>query len=238
MPTSYANHELLHSDDFADFSRWHHEGIGAIEPAPGGGMRLHCRGSRQGGAGCMAFFRPELPDHVAVEYEIAVRSHGGLVINYIAMRGLGGEDLIADAGRLPARSGVMPDYYLASQGLQSYHVSFSRFDDAGVHTETSNLRRNPGMKLVGEGVDPCTEINRRFAVRICKTRGHVQFHVDGAFRHGCIDWDASEFPVPDTGKFGFRLIGSDVKADIGRFRVHAIEPDEDVWLVKRAKQQS
>lgn len=235
MPTVYANRELLHADDFLDFARWHHEGVGKIEAAPDGGMRLHCFGSRQGAEGCMAFFRPDLPDHIAVEYEIAVRSHGGLAINYIAMRGLNGEDLIADIDRLPKRTGVMSDYYLASQGLQSYHVSFSRFDDAGAHTESSNVRRNPGMRLVGEGRDPCTEINRMYRIRLCKSRGHLQFHVDGVFSHACVDWDDGSYPVPDRGKFGFRLIGSDVKADIAQFRVHAIEPDEDVWLDKQVR---
>ena len=235
MPVRYANGALLYEDDFAALGRWHHEGIGALGVAPGGGMRLHCHGSRQGREGCMAFFRPDLPDHVAIEYEITVRSHGGLVINYIAMRGLAGEDMIADATRLPPRTGVMSDYYLASQGLQSYHVSFSRFDDAGVHSRTSNVRRNPGMKLVGEGTDPCGAIDRTYAIRLCKTGGHIQFHVDGAFSHGCVDWDAAEYPVPDTGKFGFRLIGSGVMADIARFRVYTIAPDAEVWRVKRQK---
>jgi hypothetical protein len=238
MPTIYTNQEPLCSDDFGNFDCWRHEGVGKIEAAPRGGMRLHCFGSRQGAEGCMAFFRPDLPDHIAVEYDIVVRAHGGLMINYIALRGLDGEDALADGDRLPRRTGVMSDYYLASQGLQSYHISFSRFDDAGVHTETSNLRRNPGMKLVGEGIDRCAEINRAYRIRLCKSRGHVQFHVDGVFSHACLDWDAAEYPVPDHGKFGFRLIGSDVMADITQFRVYAIQPNANVWLDKKVRPES
>ena len=238
MPTDYTNQELLHSDDFENFDGWHHEGAGKIENAPGGGMRLHCFDSRQGAEGCMAFFRPDLPDHVAVEYDIAIRSHGGLVINYIALRGLNGEDMIDDIERLPKRTGVMSDYYLASQGLQSYHISFSRFNDAGVHTATSNLRRNPGMKLVSEGIDPCTEIDRFYRIRLCKSRGHVQFHVDSVFSHACLDGDTSEYPIPEHGKFGFRLIGSDVMADIMQFRVYAIQPDESLWINKKVGPRS
>ncbi len=232
MPIEYANAELLHSDDFGDFERWHHEGAGEIARAPEGGMRLHCLGSRQGGPGCMAFFRPDLPDHVAVEYDVAVRSHGGLVINYVAMRGLGGEDLIADREALPPRTGIMNDYYSVKKGLQSYHVSFSRFDDEGAHTEASNARRNPGMLLVGQGIDPCAEIDRRYRVRLVKSGGHIQFHVDGRYCYGFIDRDESQYPIPDGGKFGFRLIGSDVAADVWAFRAYRVEPDESVWRVK------
>jgi branched-chain amino acid transport system ATP-binding protein len=86
---------LLHEDDFSNgFDQWHHEGIGHIASGPEGGMRLHCHGSRQGAEGCMAFFRPTLPDGIRVSYKLNVRSQGGLVINYVAIRGLNGEDLI------------------------------------------------------------------------------------------------------------------------------------------------
>jgi len=232
MPKIYENVELLHSDDFDSFDAWHHEGIGEIARAPGGGMRLHCFRSQQGGPGCMAFFRPTLPDNVAVEYDIVVRSHGGLVINYLAMRGIKGEDLIEDREKLPERTGVMRDYWSARWGLQSYHISFSRFDDDGTHTDTSNARRNPGIMMAAQGVDPCTEIDREYAIRLVKSRGHVQFFVDGRFCFDIIDRDESRYPIPDTGKFGFRLIGSDVKADIANFRVHSIEPDASIWRYK------
>ena len=229
MPIEYEDGELLFADDFKALDNWHHEGTGRIAPAPAGGMRLHCFGSRQGREGCMAFFRPTLPDHVAVSYDIVIRSHGGLVINYLAIRGLKGEDLVEDLDALPPRTGVMADYYLASQGLQSFHVSFSRFGDDGRHTATSNWRRNPGCLLVAHGVDPCQQIDRRYRVRITKDAGHCQFYCDGAFAHGLIERDTSEYPIPDGGKFGFRLIGSDVMADVAAFRVHRIRPDEKIW---------
>jgi hypothetical protein len=229
MPVSYKNLELLHHDDFTDLARWHHEGIGALEPAPGGGLRLHCIGSAQGAEGCMAFFRPTLPDGIAVEYGIVVHSHGGLVINYLAIRGLQGEDLIEDRARLPPRTGIMANYFSARWGLQSYHVSFSRFDDQGAHTGTSNWRRNPGGLLVGHGTDPVMQLGRRFHILIIKERGHLQFFADGVFAHAVLDRDTTHYPIPDTGKFGFRLIGSDVKADVSAFRVHRIEPQPALW---------
>jgi len=228
MPIAYPNLELLYADDFADFNNWHHEGIGDITRAPDGGMRLHCLGSKQGGRGCMAFFRPTLPDQIAVEYDLTVRSHGGLVINYIAIRGLNGEDLIADRDRLEPRTGIMANYFARKWGLQSYHLSFSRFDDAGRHTETSNWRRNPGSLLVGHGLDPCTELHRRYHIRITKDEGHLQLFVDGRFAHAFIDRDSSRYPIPDTGKFGFRLIGADVMADIFAFRVYRVAPSQEI----------
>ena len=230
MPIEYENKEALHSDDFKDFVNWHHEGIGELAEAPGGGMRLHCLGSKQGGRGCMAFFRPTLPDHVSVEYDIVVHKHGGLVINYVAIRGLNGEDMITEAKLLPPREGIMANYWAKHWGLQSYHVSFSRFNDAGEHTDTSNWRRNPGCLLAAQGIDLCTEIGRKYRIRLTKDWGHMQLWVDGRFAHGLIDRDTARYPVPDYGKFGFRLIGSDVMADITRFRVHRIEPNEDIWV--------
>lgn len=227
MPIDYADQDLLHTDDFAGFDAWHHEGIGEIVPAPDGGMRLHCLASKQGGPGCMAFFRPDLPDQVAIEYDLTIRSQGGLVINYIAIRGLNGEDMIADADRLQPRTGIMANYYALKWGLQSYHVSVSRFNDTGEHTGTSNWRRNPGCLLIGHGLDPVGELNRPYHIRLTKDAGACQLYVDGLFAHGFIDRDTSRYPIPDTGKFGFRLIGSDVMADVARFRVRSIPPAQE-----------
>jgi hypothetical protein len=229
LPVLYENRKLLFSDDFTDFTQWHHEGIGEITHAPGGGMRLHCLGSAQGKEGCMAFFRPNLPDQVGFEYELTVRSHGGLVINYLAIRGLKGEDMIEDRVKLPPRTGVMSDYYSHKKGLQSYHVSISRFDDQGKHTGTSNWRRNPGLLLCGHGTDPIQEIGHKYTIRITKDAGHGQVYVDGRFAHAFMDRDTSRFPIPDTGKFGFRIIGSDVIADVARFRVYRIQTKEPIW---------
>lgn len=224
MPFAQPNKELVHRDDFADFTAWHHEGIGGIQRGPDGAMQLACRGSAQGGQGCMAFFRPTLPDSIAIEYDIVIRSVGGLVINYVAMRGRNGEDLITDCDKLRPRTGIMSDYFDQEHGLQSYHVSFSRFNDKGEHTQTSNWRRNPGGFLVGHGVDPVTEIGRRYHIRLTKDGGSCQLFVDGKFAHAFIDWQSQPLPQPDCGKFGFRLIGSEVAADVWNFRVHKVEP--------------
>lgn len=222
MTLHYDPQELIAQDDFTDLRQWHHEGIGALSLLPGGGMRLHCSGSAQGAEGCMAFFKPDLPDPIAIEYEIIVHSQGGLVINYIALRGRKGEDIIRDRDRLEPRTGIMRNYFALKWGLQGYHLSFSRFNDAGVHTQTSNWRRNPGLILVGHGHDPVQLTDQKYRIRLTKDKGALQFFVDGQFAHGCIDRDTSRYPIPDYGKFGFRLIGSNVAADISSLRVYRI----------------
>lgn len=236
MPFEYQNLNLLHSDDFADFSAWHHEGIGGIETASGGGMRLRCLGSRQGREACMAFFRPTLPDQVAVEYDLKVLSQGGLMINYLAMRGLNGEDPIEDRDKLPPRTGVMADYYDKQKGLQSFHTSVSRFNDKGEHTGTSNWRRNPGSMLVGYGTDPIQKIGSWYHLRLVKDQGHCQLSVDGKFAHCCIDRNAQSHSIPDHGKFVFRLIGSNVAVDVRAFRVYRVALSgadwEQIWKIQ------
>lgn len=230
MEHDYTDAETLHEDDFAGgFARWHHEGVGAIEAAPEGGMRLRCFGSRQGREGCMAFFRPDLPDCVAFEYELCVRSQGGLIINYIAIRGINGEDMIADAGKLEPRTGIMGNYFAKKWGLQSYHVSFSRFNDKGLHTGTSNWRRNPGTLLMAHGPDRVREIGRWYRIRVVKDSGHCALYIDGECCLGFVDRDNSRYPVPDTGKFGFRLIGSEVAVDVRRLRVLKLETNPRIW---------
>jgi hypothetical protein len=230
MEFDYDDLETLHTDDFkSGFEYWHHEGIGAIGPAPGGGMRLHCTGSRQGGEGCMAFFRPTLPDRIAYEYDLTVRSHGGLVINYLAIRGVSGEDMIEDSGKLEPRTGIMANYYAKKWGLQSYHVSISRFNDKGEHTGTCNWRRNPGSILMAHGVDLVREINRRYHIRIVKDSGHCQLYVDGCCVHGFVDRNTARGAIPASGKFGFRLIGSDVMADVENFAVFRVRENHKIW---------
>ena len=125
----------------------------------------------------------------------------------------------------------MANYFDRKWGLQSFHVSFSRFNDKGEHTATSNWRRNPGSLLAGHGTDPCTTTNRRYNIRITKDAGHCQFFCDGKFAHGFIDRDVLRYPVPSDGRFGFRAIGSDVMIDIYNFRVYRIEPCRQVWAM-------
>ncbi len=214
----------LFSDDFADgLGSWRHEGGGKAEtvawddgtPA----LRLDCTGSRQGGVGCHAFCTNDFPDRIVVEYDLLVHRSNGLVITFVAMRGLGGEDIFAD---LPPREGLFKDYTGDDAPMRSYHTSVSRYDDEGIHTGVSNWRRNPGLHLVGQGPDLCETIGRRYAIRIVKDGPHLQLGVDGVLAHEFTDPLELPDTMPDAGKIGFRAIGSEVIADISRFRVSAI----------------
>jgi hypothetical protein len=182
-------------------------------------MRIECIGSQQGGPGCQAFCRRDFPDGIALEYDLKVKTNNGLVITFVAMQGLEGEDIITD---LPEREGVFADYVGADAPMRSYHVSVSRYDDDGTHTGVSNWRRNPGLNLVGQGDDLCKEIGRQYRIRIVKDGPHCQLGVDGTLAHEFTDPDELPDEIPSEGKIGFRAIGSKVIAEIGGLQVRRL----------------
>ncbi len=199
-----------------NLTQWHTEGAGQVTIRPDGAMRIVCDGSWQGGVGCMAFCRQDFPDGIAVEYDLLVHESNGLVITFLAMQGLGGEDMITE---LPPREGRFKDYTGKDARLRSYHVSVSRYNDRGEHTGVCNWRRNPGLHLMGQGEDLCREIGRTYHIRIEKDGPRSALFVDG--RPGPAFTDPGKLPdrIPTTGKVGFRTIGAKVVADIANFRV-------------------
>ena len=207
---------ILYQDDFTDLAGWHPEGTKAVSTPEPGVMRLDCTGSKQGGVGCMAFCRTDFPDHIALEYDLLVHQSNGLVITFLAMRGLGGEDMITG---LPPRKGLFGDYVAEDARVRSYHVSVSRYNDAGEHTGVSNWRRNPGCHLMAQGQDLCQEIGRAYAIRIEKDGPRLALFVDS--QPGPSFIDPLELPdeMPTEGRIGFRAIGSKVIADIAHVRV-------------------
>lgn len=211
---------VLFEEPFKDLANWRHEGRGELKLDAGepGVMRLECIGSRQGAAGCQAFCVKDFPDHIAIEYDLKVLTQNGLVITFVAARGVDGRDMFD----LPKRQGVFADY-VRNPLLQSYHVSISRYGDEGKHTGVSNWRRNPGLNLVGQGPDLCTQTNRWNRVRIVKDGMHCQLGVDGRLAHEFVDPKELPGDPPDHGKVGFRAIGTDVRALVRNFRVTALE---------------
>ncbi len=207
---------LLFEDPFNDLAHWHHEGGGnVLVPSPGA-LRIECVGSQQGGVGCHAFCRENFPDGIAVEYDLIVHESDGLIITFVAMRGLNGEDMITG---LPARTGLFKDYTGDDALLRSYHVSVSRYDDTGTHTGVSNWRRNPGLHLMAQGADLCEVIGQTYAIRIEKDGLRCALFVDG--QAGPAFTDPRELPdtLPADGKVGFRAIGTRVIAEVNNFRV-------------------
>ncbi len=212
--------KVLYEDGFQDLRNWHLEGLReGVSLSGDGQMRLDCSGSKQGGVGCMAFCTREFPDDICVEYDLFVEEKNGLVITFVAMRGLGGEDAIAG---VPPRAGVFDDYVGPDASTRSYHCSVSRYDDSGAHTGVSNWRRNPGLHLMAQGRDVCEEIRRAYHVAIVKSGPSCQLQVDGAVASGFTDPGQIPDEIPSGGKVGFRLIGARAVATFSRFTVTAL----------------
>src|SRR4051794_33890223 len=85
------DHVLL-DEKFQNLDRWHLEGqkeaISIPEP---GQLRLACE-STMGQVGAMAFCKEDFPDNIAIEYDLVVENHNGLLITFVAMKGVNGED--------------------------------------------------------------------------------------------------------------------------------------------------
>jgi hypothetical protein len=213
--------KVLYQDDFNGLENWHFEGLveGVSNPRPGI-MKLDCSGSEQGGAGCMAFCKRDFPDHISIEYDLYVEEKNGLVITFIAMAGLNGEDGIT--GVAP-RTGVFRDYIGENASTRSYHVSISRYNDKAEHTGVSNWRRNPGLHLMGQGDDPCKEIRKWYHINIIKDGAHCALYVDGKLASEFNDPGEIDDEIPTSGKIGFRTIGSKAIAKISNFKVSSLE---------------
>jgi hypothetical protein len=209
--------EVLFEESFEDLKQWRHEGgHRLLIDKKAGALQLECIGSAQGKRGTQAFCLKDFPDHVAVEFDFKALTKKGLVLCFVAMKGIDGGDMFDPAQ--PKRRGVFNDY-VRNRKLRSYHVSISRYGDKGVHTGVSNFRRNPGLHLMGQGPDLCKQIKTWYRVRIVKDGPHLQLGVDGKLAHEFRDPGTLKTPIPDAGKVGFRAIGADVQARIRNFRV-------------------
>jgi len=213
--------DMIYQDNFANLDNWHFEGLvsGVTNPLPGV-MRLDCSGSKQGEAGCMSFCRRDFPDNINIEYDMYVEEKNGLVITFIGMQGINGEDAITG---VPPRSGVFPDYIGENASTRSYHVSVSRYDDNAVHTGVSNWRRSPGLHLMGQGSDPCVEIRKWYHINIIKSGPVCKLYVDGALASEFTDPQTISDKIPTSGKIGFRAIGSRAIVRISNFKVYAYD---------------
>ena len=217
MPTQS---KALFEEDFKNLDRWHLEGRTEGVSIAEGQLRLACEGSQQGAVGTMAFVKESFPDNIAIEYDLVVENHNGLLITFIAMTGLKDEDAITEA---PKRKGVFPDYF---DGTRSYHVSICRYDDEGKHTGVSNWRRNPGLHLMVSGKDWCTETGKIYHVRITKRGPLCRVEVDGQVGAEFTDPQTLPDPIPVGGKIGFRAIGSKAIFRISNFKVMALPPEK------------
>jgi len=211
---------VLLDENFRNLDRWHVEGLkDGVTITKAGEMRLACDGSKQGSVGAMAFCRQDFPDNVAIEYDLIVENHNGLLITFLAMQGVNGEDAITG---VPPREGVFSDYVGQKASTRSYHVSVCRYDDKGVHTGVSNWRRNPGLHLMASGKDWCTDVGKTYHVKITKRGGHCRIEVDGKLGGEFTDPEKLAGPIPTGGKIGFRAIGAKAVFRVSNLKVTAL----------------
>jgi hypothetical protein len=211
----------LIEDDMLSLDDWHLEGhTDGVSLLDGGGIRLDCSGSQQGGVGVHAFYKEDLPDNICIEYDLFTEEKNGLMLTFMGMQGLNGEDAVTG---VPPRTGLFKDYTDINAPVRSYHVSLSRYNDDGMHTGVSNWRRNPGIILVGQGPDPCEEIGKTYHVALIKQGPLCQLQVDGKVVSGFLDSDAPDDQIPAAGKVGFRAIGARATFRISNFKVTALE---------------
>src|SRR6478672_1411752 len=98
-------HVLL-DEKFHNLDRWHLEGQKeAISISAPGTLHLACE-STMGMVGAMAFCKQDFPDNICIEYDLVVENHNGLLITFVAMQGVNGEDALTG---VPPRSGVFDD---------------------------------------------------------------------------------------------------------------------------------
>jgi hypothetical protein len=214
-----AEGKIIYTDKFKNLDNWHHEGGGTLTHPEENVLQLNCIDSRQGYAGCMAFCRTDFPDNICIEYDMKALTSKGLLITFIATQGRNGEDMITE---LPARKGIFDDY-IFNPTLRCYHVSISRYDDDGKHTNVSNWRRNPGFFLMGQQPDLCEKIDKWYHIKIIKKGNLLQLAVNGKLAGGFIDPDVIPEKIPSFGKVGFRAIGAEVIVQIKNFKVTALK---------------
>ena len=209
---------VLFQDDFSNLNNWHLEGQTAAITIPSTGtLRLDCQ-SKMGFVGAMAFCRRDFPDNIAIEYDLIVENHNGLLITFVAMTGLNGEDALTTA---PPRTGIFEDYY---NGTRSYHTSICRYEDDGTHTGVSNWRRNPGLHLMTSGPDLCRQTQKRYHVKVAKSGPRCAVEVDGQPGANFTDPQTLPSPIPTTGKLGVRAIGGHAIFKVSNVKVLAISP--------------
>jgi len=213
--------KVLFEESFTDLKSWRHEGGHKLllDKEEKGALRLECIGSGQGKRGTQAFCLTDFPDGIAVEFDFKALTKRGLMLCFVAIKGIDGGDMFDP--KQPKRRGVFSDY-VRNPKLRSYHVSISRYGDKGVHTGVSNFRRNPGLNLAGQGPDLCRKIKTWYRVRLVKDGGHLQLGVNGKLAHEFTDPKTLKTPMPDSGKVGFRAIGKDVRTLIRNFKVTAL----------------
>lgn len=183
--------ELVFSDDFSGPGNWFFEGDGEAVVVD----ILLTLVSLGDGAGITAWFVPELPDSVIVEYEMRVRPRPGSALTIFSAHSPDRRDILS---ALPPRDGLDDDYF-RNPRLKSYHISVHRSDRTGT-LGGANLSRNPGPVLLQRNaVDPCppSDSTRTYQMSLLKRGALIELRVNGVRVLYFID-DGGEFKAGGT----------------------------------------
>jgi len=155
----------------------------------------------------------EFPGDIEISWQFSPVKEPGLCIMFFAARGLGGQDLFAQA--LQKRDGEYHQYH--SGDINCYHVAYFRRmweDERCFHT--CNLRKSKGFHLVCQGGDPLPNVEDSkgfYHIKIAKKDRNIRFYIDDLLIFDYMD-DGSLGDVLGGGKIGFRQMAPLV----GRYR--------------------
>ena len=200
---------LLFSDDFETMENWFVEAAGRVELVEGA-MRVI---SESHDKGIHAWFRPDLPDNVQIEYDMTLHGPEGFALVFFCTRAVNSGDMLGD---LAVRDGGFDDY-VRNPKMRSYHFSVHR-KWAGGWVHGANLNKNPGKTLLQRNaVDPCppAEGDQTYHMVLIKIGGRIQLFVNDELVLFYLD---DEDPYPG-GRFGFRQIYM-TKIDYSNLRVY------------------
>jgi len=191
--------ELIAACDFDELTEWSIEGPEGEAGIVDGALRITSTSDR---FGVHAWYRPDLPDSVVVEYDMTFHGKAGFALVFFCARGAAEQDILTE---MPERGGRFAQY-VRNDDFLAYHLSVHRHG-ATSWVNGANLNKNPGKRLVQRNaVDPCppAEGTQTYRIRLVKLGNRIEFFVD---ERPVLFWfdDAGE-GCYDGGKFGFRQI--------------------------------
>lgn len=194
---SAARGELVLAEDFDDaaaLADWVLEGTGEAAIEHG---RLCLRANQE--RHVVLWNRAELPADLVIEYDFSPVHRHGLCILFFCASGSGGRDLFDPS--LAPRDGLFPQYN--NGDIVAYHVSY--FRNLGADTTLCNLRKDPGMALLGTGRDPIPpRTGGTYRLVLVKRGATFAFFIDG--QHVLNGHAEPELlgPLWGAGKLGLR----------------------------------
>ncbi len=178
----------------ADISGWIMEGSGEALIQDG---KLLLRANQKQN---IVFWNPKtLPGDLLIEYDFTPNVEEGLCILFFCAAGGKGQDLFDPS--LAKRDGAFPQY--VGGDIVCYHVSYFRNRQSA--KGVCNLRKDPGMPLIGVGMDPILpQAGGVYRISMYKKGDHFLFFIDGKLLIDTMDEKDLFGPPHGAGKIGLR----------------------------------